>query len=413
MSNQGGSANGRRVGGNGHVAPLRITGGQLLGPNGFAPGELTTSGHHIESITMASDGMTGPTPLGATLIDATDLMVCPGFIDLQINGGFGYDLGTSPLSVWPLANKLPSYGVTSFLPTIVSSVEAVRSAGVRAVSRRPNDHRGAEPLGLHFEGPMLNPDHRGIHSERQLVQPSTDVIASWHRDNGVAMATVAPDLPAAAEVIRALRARGIVVAGGHTGATASQTDQAVKAGMTVVTHLFNAMSPMHHRDPGIVGYTLASSSLTATIIADGKHLDPLTVALAWRAKGPDHLVVVSDAVAALGMPPGTFDLGPLQVTSDGTTVYGKDGQLAGSALALDSAIRNLITFAGCNLAQAVRTVTANPARLLGRADIGVLRPGARADLVILDRSARVVATICGGQVSHIADGVLSRLPPPR
>ncbi|HEX8803306.1 MAG TPA: hypothetical protein VF743_03900, partial [Acidimicrobiales bacterium] len=258
------------------------------------------------------------------------------------------------------------------------------------------------------------PERRGAHPLKYVAAPDPAVVESEGWAGAVALATVAPELPGAIELIRALVAHGIVVSAGHSSATAAEARAAVDAGVSYVTHLFNAMAPLHHRDPGLAGVALADERLRAGAIADGLHLHPTTVALAARALG-GRLTLVTDAVAALSLPPGPVRLGDVEAeaTADGA-VRLPDGTLAGSALSLDRAVRNLVAFAGVDLGTAVGAATAAPAAVLGDAapggvpdagpdpgpDRGTLAPGAVADAVLLDADATVVATVIGGRVAH-------------
>jgi N-acetylglucosamine-6-phosphate deacetylase len=225
------------------------------------------------------------------------------------------------------------------------------------------------------------------------------LIDGWTRTRGVLLATLAPELPGAVETIAALAARGVIVSIGHTDCTAAEFAAGRAAGATYVTHLFNAMRPFSHRDPGPIGAALGDDTVVAGLICDGIHVDPVAVRMAWRALGPDRLNLVTDAVAVLGSEPGESRLGAVEVTVGDGGVRTADGVLAGSDLSLDRAVRNLVSFTGCSVPDAVTTVTATPARLLGLADRGRLAAGARADVTILDAGLAVVATIVGGEVA--------------
>jgi N-acetylglucosamine-6-phosphate deacetylase len=215
----------------------------------------------------------------------------------------------------------------------------------------------------------------------------------------VALVTLAPELPGALVLVAALVERGIAVSVGHTEATADQVRTALDAGAGYVTHLFNAMAPLHHREPGPAGVALTDDRVRAGIIADGIHVDPAMVALAARALGP-RLSLVTDAVAALGVPPGPVRIGDRWATARDDAVRLPDGTLAGSTLALDRAVRNLVAWTGAPLADAVAAVTTTPAAVLGVPDRGIVAPGAVGDLVLLDPGGEVVATVVAGRVLH-------------
>jgi N-acetylglucosamine-6-phosphate deacetylase len=321
------------------------------------------------------------------------MITAPGLIDLQVNGAHGIDITASPERLWEVAAVLPQYGVTSFLPTVITSSPEARSLALAtlAAGRPPGVPAGAVPLGLHFEGPMLAPSHKGAHPSQWLAAPSLVLIDGWSRSQGVAMVTMAPELPGAREVIASLVAAGVVVSIGHTSASAEEVEKAVAAGATCVTHLFNGMPSLHHRSPGVVGFALGGS-LTAGVLVDGHHLAPDVVRLAWRALGPAHFLSVSDTTAGLGLPPGPQRLGDQEVVVEGGAVRLADGTLAGSAVSIIDCLRELVRVTGCSVEDAIATATTTPARLLG-----VERSG---DQVILTSSLEVVATVVAGEVVY-------------
>ena len=255
----------------------------------------------------------------------------------------------------------------------------------------PDGWAGAVPLGLHLEGPFLSAPKRGAHPEALLRLPTIDAIEGWTRDAGVAVVTMAPDLPGALEVITALVERGVIVSLGHTPATADQAEAAIDAGARWVTHLFNAMAPLHHREPGLAGVALSDERLHVGLIPDGIHVHPTAVALAQRALGA-RLTLVTDAVSAMGLPS----------TSSEPGVRLADGTLAGSDLGMDQGVRNLVEFSGCSPAEAVHAASAAPAALLGHAARGALVPGGRADVLVLTPDLHLVSTYVGAELVHDA-----------
>ncbi len=323
----------------------------------------------------------------------------PGFLDLQVNGGAGVDVTSAPERIGELAADLVAQGVTAFLPTLVTAPASRRAAALSTWASIAVPAGAATPLGLHFEGPMISPVRLGAHPAEHVVAPSGSVIDGWSREAGVAMVTLAPERPGAEEVIGRLVERGVVVAVGHTDATEAECRRAVDAGATALTHLFNAMRPFGHRDPGPVGATLGGDGLVAGLICDGVHVDDAAVRMAWRALGPDRLNLVTDAVAARGGPPGTR-LGAVDVAGRGDgSVRTADGVLAGSLLTLDDALRRLVAVTGCSVPEAVATVTSTPAAVLGVTDRGALRVGAVGDVVVLDDALRVRVVVVGGEVA--------------
>jgi N-acetylglucosamine-6-phosphate deacetylase len=331
--------------------------------------------------------------------------VGPGFVDLQVNGAAGIDITNEPERLWEVAAALPRFGVTSFLPTVVSSPrDVVERALAILAAGPPAGRRGARALGLHLEGPFLSPRRAGAHDPRWLTAPSLTGIDGWQRDRGVALVTLAPELPGAVPVIRELSRRGVVVSLGHTEADADAARRAVFAGARAVTHLFNAMPSMHHRAPGLVGAVLGGLDVVAGLIADGVHLAPDALRVAWRALGPERRLLVSDGAAAMGAPAGGYLVGGTAIVSDGREVRTADGSLAGTAAGLDAGVRAAWSVTGCSRAEAVAAATATPARLLGRDDVGTLREGALGDVVLLGERMEVVATVVGGAVAYRRDG---------
>ena len=289
-----------------------------------------------------------------------------GLVDLQVNGAAGHDLTSDPDRLWDIAATLPEHGVAAFLPTVVTSDPRVPARALEVLATGPPaDWAGATPLGLHLEGPMLAPGRKGAHSAEWLRPPSVDVVDGWSREAGVAMVTLAPELPGALEVIELLVGRGVVVSVGHTEATAADVAAAVDAGATCVTHLGNAMPAMRPRDPGPVGAALGHDSLVAGVIVDGHHLAADFVRAAWSALGPERFLSVSDTTAALGIPDGSARLGDRDVVVADGTVRLPDGTLAGSAASLADCLRILMEQTGCSPGDAVATATTTPLRLLG------------------------------------------------
>jgi N-acetylglucosamine-6-phosphate deacetylase len=351
--------------------PVVVRGGLVAGHDGATRrADVVLAGGLVADVARDVD------TTGCRVVDAGGCIVSPGFVDLQCNGAGGIDLSEEPDRLWEVAALLPRWGVTSWQPTIVTSPPDVREAAMAAVGRRRDvgDVPVARPVGLHFEGPFLSPAHRGAHRPAYLTEPSLEVAAGWSRDAGVSMVTLAPELPGALDVVRALVARGVNVAAGHSGATFDEGLAAVAEGVSFVTHLFNAMASLHHRSPGLAGLALIEPRLRFGIIADGVHVDPTVVALAWRA-ARGRVVLVTDGVAPMGC-------------TDADAVRLADGTLAGATTTMDRAVRNLVAFTGCTLAEAAGA--ASPGSRLER--------DAPADVVVLDDGGEVVTTVVGGAV---------------
>lgn len=290
-------------------------------------------------------------------------------IDLQVNGAGGFDLTMEPEALWKVGTALSRFGVTAFLPTLVSPAWEIVDRGRDALrAGPPPGYDGAKPLGWHVEGPFLSPSRAGAHDPAALRSPSVEAVAGWSPESGIRMVTLAPELPGALDVVRSLVANGVVVSAGHSAATHDQADAGFDAGIRSVTHLFNAMAPLDHREPGLVGAALADDRVTVCLIPDGLHVHPTVVALVRRAVGPERLAIVSDAISALGVGPGLHQLAGREIEVDATSARLPDGVLAGSVLGLDEGVRNLAAFAGCSLDEARLAATRVPARLLGIAD---------------------------------------------
>ncbi len=315
---------------------------------------------------------------------------------MQVNGGFGVDVDDRVESFEVLARRLPESGVTSYLPTLISSHEATYPRVFDAF-KRGGSATGARALGMHLEGPFLSPARKGAHPIAAIEGATDELFEAIADPRIVALMTLAPERNGAAARIRILRERGILVSFGHTDATVEQFTAGVDAGARMATHLFNAMSPFGHRAPGVIGAVLVEDRVTAGLIVDGVHSHPSAIQLAVRAKGIDRIVLVTDMMAAAGMPPGVYALGGQSVTTDGISARLPDGTLAGAILLMNEAIRNTVRWAEIGIADALRMATEVPARLLNRDDIGAIRVGARADLALIDADLNVVRTIVGGE----------------
>lgn len=383
------------------AAPVRIRDVRLVGREDEGTFVIDLADGRIAALEPTTATLTPDPP---SLLPAAGLLAAPGLIDLQINGAAGHDLTDDPSSIWLVGASLPRYGVTAFLPTIVTSTrETVEAARTALLAGPPAGYAGALPLGLHVEGPFLSPDRAGAHDSRLIRDPDVGFVDGWDPAGGVRLVTLAPERPGALPLIEELVGRGVIVAIGHTSASADQARAAFDAGVTAVTHLFNAMPGLDHRRPGPVGVGLADPRVTVGLIPDGLHVDPLVVDLVWRLAGPGRVAVVTDAIAALGMPPGRYPLGTVEVLVDDSGARLPDGRLAGSVLSLDRAVRNLRAFTGASIAEAVASVTTTPARLLGvTATHGLLRPGASADVTLMSPDLEVVATFVRGRLAHRA-----------
>jgi N-acetylglucosamine-6-phosphate deacetylase len=353
-------------------------------------------------------------PRNATVVNFTDdlgdAILVPGFVDIHMHGGAGLDVMQAGTADLPHLHKfLASHGVAGYFPTTVAApldqtcaaLERIADA-IDASQETSVSSRGAiqaQPLGIHLEGPFLSHKRRGVHPPEYLVEPTLGIFERlWQAARGhVRMMTIAPELPGALEVIAEAARRNVCVSIGHSDATLDAARAGVRAGARHATHTFNAMRPLDHRDPGILGEVLVDRHLSADIIADGIHLAPEVVQLFLQAKGLERSVLITDATAAAGMPDGTYQLGPIQVeVKDGKCTM--DGKLAGSVLTMDRAVRNVTHFAGWTLQAAVRAASMNATLAVGLARHGQLVQGAEANVVVLSPSGEVLKTIvraCG------------------
>jgi N-acetylglucosamine-6-phosphate deacetylase len=347
-------------------------------------------------------------PVAAALVDFGDATLAPGFLDIHMHGGAGLDLMRATPSELPRLGKfLATHGVTGYFATTVAApLDATCAALGRladAIEAAASSNNGgavqARPLGIHLEGPFLSHKRRGVHPPENLVTPTVEIFERlWQAARGqVKMLTIAPEIPGAMEVIAEAAKRKVCVSIGHSDAEMPVAKDAVKAGARHATHTFNAMRPLDHREPGVIGEVLSDDQLTADIIVDGIHVAPEVVKLFLRAKGHERAVLITDAISATGMPDGRYQLGPIEVdVKDGKCTSG--GSLAGSVLTMDRAVRNVTQFSDWGLRDAVRAATLNPARAGGLSDHhGILAPGADADFTVLSPTGEVRKTIVRGR----------------
>ncbi len=347
-------------------------------------------------------------PDNTSLIDFGQAVLAPGFVDIHMHGGAGLDVMRASASELPrLGRFLATHGVTGYFPTTVAApLDATCAAlgrladAIEAADRATDgDSVQARPLGIHLEGPFLSHKRRGVHPPENLVIPTVEIFDRfWQAARGhVRMLTIAPEIPGAMEVNAAAAQRNVCVSIGHSDAEMPVALDAVRAGARHATHTFNAMRPLDHRDPGIIGEVLTDSRLSADIIADGIHVAPAVVKLFLEAKGHDRAVLITDAISATGMPDGRYELGPIQVdVKDGRCTA--NGSLAGSVLTMDRAVRNVTEFSNWSLRDAVRAATLNPAQAVGFArHHGVLARGAFADFNVLNSAGEVLKTVTRGR----------------
>jgi N-acetylglucosamine-6-phosphate deacetylase len=349
-------------------------------------------------------------PLKGRVVDFGDAILAPGLIDIHIHGGGGHDvMEGSDDSLAAIERMMARHGVTSYCPTTVTapldktlrSLEVLGKAVVRAASDGHSDSPRARPVGIHLEGPFLSQARRGVHPPLYLQPPSMEMFNQmWDAAGGnIRVLTIAPELEGALELIRDASRRGVCVSIGHSNATLAQAQAGIQAGARHATHSFNAMRRLTHRDPGLLGAILTDHAITADIIVDGLHVEPVVVDLFIRAKGLDGAVLITDSISATGMPDGTYHVGSFEVHVQGSRCE-SFGKLAGSVLTLDRAIQNVMEFAQHSFQDGLRMATVNPARVVGVAHRkGVLQAGADADIGVFSPHGDVMQTIVGGVVN--------------
>ncbi|CAL8310410.1 unnamed protein product [Arctogadus glacialis] len=344
-------------------------------------------------------------------LDCGGAILAPGFIDVQLNGGYGVDFSTPSedpgAGVAFVAKKILEHGVTSFCPTLVTSPPSVYHKVLPEVKVQSGGVHGAGVLGVHLEGPFISLEKKGAHPEQFLrtfggsggVRPLLEVYGGL--DN-VSMVTLAPELAGSQSVVEELSQRGITVSLGHSVANLSQAEEAVRQGASFITHLFNAMLPFHHRDPGIVGLLTsdripAGRSVFYGMIADGIHTNPAALRIAHRAH-PAGLVLVTDAIMAMGLPPGRHTLGQQVIEIQGLHAYvAGTTTLSGSIATMDMCVRHFQQASGCSVPEALEAASLHPAQLLGIShQKGSLEYGCDADLVLMDDQMVLEATFISG-----------------
>jgi len=369
-------------------------------------GRLVLEGGLTAGALVVRDGRIAEVIVGAThdlpRVVHEAAIVAPGFIDLQLNGGYGVEVGETAEAIRHLASELPATGVTAFLPTLVSSAVEVYPRALEAfVASR--GAAGSRPVGLHLEGPFLSLRRAGAHRLHAIESASSDVYEPFLDADAVRLVTLAPEAEGGLDRIRRLNARGVAVSLGHTDATFEEFERGVDSGAVMATHLYSAMSPFGHRAPGAVGAALVDERVTVGIIADGVHCHQASVLLAVRAKGTDRVVLVTDAVAGAGMEPGVYKLDGRDILVDETVSRFPDGNLAGSVLTLDQAVRNVVEWGVVEVAEACRMASEVPARVAGLRNKGRLAAGLDADLVLLDDRLEVLGTFREGRCVYLRD----------
>jgi len=365
---------------------------------------ITLDDCRIASISSRSESAL---PADAHVLDFPGATLAPAFFDIHIHGAAGHDvMEATPETLRVMGQFLASRGTANFLATTVTAPldATLRSLeGLAKLIAKPPENETARALGIHLEGPFLSHSKRGVHPPEYLLEPSISTFDQLYdaARGHVRLMTLAPELPGAVELAAHATKRGVRVSVGHSNATSAETYAAIAAGATSATHTFNAMRPLDHREPGILGTVLTDDAVYAELICDGIHSTPEMAKIWWRAKGPGRAILVTDAMSATGMPDGEYQLGGFAVNvANGRAT--REGVLAGSVLTLDRALANCMQFTGATVGQSLRLLTANPSALIGVEDqAGSVAIGRAANLVAVSSTGKLIETILNGKpVSH-------------
>jgi N-acetylglucosamine-6-phosphate deacetylase len=384
-----------------------LAGGDIVLPDRI----LTNASLVIDRGRIAAIETTRSLPPGASIVDVRDAFVVPGFIDVHVHGIEGYDTLDGGDAIASIAARLPRYGVTAFCPTTV----ACDPAGLRAVldqvgrARTGRPHGSARVLPAHLESNFINPDYNGAQPRACLRLPNDgrgegqftgrDILATIESGRAdIGIITIAPELPGALDLVPALVRAGHRVSLGHSGADFEQAVAAIDAGARHATHLFNRMTPLTHRAPGLVGAVLSHDEVHAELICDGFHVHPAMCRVAIAAKGVQGVMAITDGTGGSGLAPGsTARLGGRSIRVSDRAAVLDDGTLAGSTLTMDRAFRNIVTMFHASIAEAAIMCSTTPARAMGLTGFGVIAEGHAADIVVLDRAFRVAKTFIDGE----------------
>jgi len=360
----------------------------------FSNWVLVVEDDHIFSLTREVEGI--------QVENLDDCFIVPGFVDVHTHGAVGHDvMDCNPEGIVKMAEFLASHGVTSFLPTTTTlDIETTLKAISAVEIAKSLNKNGAKIIGIHLEGPFINPKHKGAQNEKYIIEPTREILEKLTSSSLIRLVTIAPEVSGAIPAIKFFRDRSIYVSLGHSDATYEDTLKAIMAGANQITHMFNGMRAFHHREPGIIGAGLIEDSLKCQIIADGIHSHFSAIRLVYRTKGYKNIILISDSMSATGLSDGEYELGGLNVTVRSGAPRLPDGRLAGSTLTLDVAIKNVVNKALIPLPFAIEMASRVPAESIGEATLGSFSYGNKADIVVLDRDFNVVRTYIDGRLVY-------------
>ncbi|WP_346726706.1 N-acetylglucosamine-6-phosphate deacetylase [Bacillus suaedaesalsae] len=346
------------------------------------------------------------------ILDFEDILVppkcklLPGMIDIHIHGVAGADtMDASFEAIHTMATSLPKEGTTSFLTTTITQSPAAIENALKNISSyiENQDDRKAEVLGVHLEGPFISAKRAGAQPIEYIQNPNLHTFQNWQRlsNNNIKLVTLAPEINGAIEFTQYLVNHGVIVSLGHSDANYEEVNKAIQAGASHVTHLFNAMSGIHHREPGLTGSALLQDALFIEIIADGKHVHPEMIRLAYMNKTKDKIILITDSIRAKGLKPGLFDLGGQTVAVDETKATLQDGTLAGSILSMEKAVQNFQKYTDCSIRDIIQMTSTNPAKQLNIYNRkGSIAKGKDADVIVMNQNLEVLMTFCRGHLAY-------------
>ena len=342
---------------------------------------------------------------GAEVIEGKDKYIVSGYIDIHVHGGGGSDVMDGDYeAINQIAIAHSHFGTTSFLPTTMTMSKDKIIRSLRSICEAvKKGTAGAEILGIHMEGPYINPEKKGAQKEDDIKKISIEEFLEFNQASGnlIRLVTIAPEMPGAIGLIKYLYKQGIIASVGHSNATYVQTQAGIQVGLSHVTHIFNAMRGLRHREPGVVGAALTSPELTVEVIADGIHIHPIVLKILTKIKEGEKVVLITDAMRAAGLKEGTYDLGGQEVIVAKGQARLKDETLAGSVLTMDKAVKNMVSKVGISLPKAIQMASFNPAKSIGIDNKkGSLEPGKDADIVILNKKLEVELTMVAGKVVY-------------
>ncbi|MEM6283403.1 MAG: N-acetylglucosamine-6-phosphate deacetylase [Chloroflexota bacterium] len=342
-------------------------------------------------------------PADATVIDADDMVLLPGFVDIHVHGGSGVDaMDATPDATAQMAEFYARHGVTSFLTTTwTDSAGKITAALENAAECVGGFENGATLRGVHLEGPYLNPKRSGAQNTKYVRRADRAEATAWLDMGVIRLLSLAPEYEENHWLIRECVERGVTVSAAHTDASYEEIAQAISLGLTNTTHTFNAMTGLHHRRPGVAGAAMAIPSLVCELIADNIHVHPAVMRLLWNAKNYQNIALITDSIRAAGMPDGDYQVDERTLYVRNGVAQLEDGTLAGSTLTMDAALRNFMAATGSPLDMVYEASSTTPAEAIGLGDVtGSIAPGKDADLVLLDSDLRVQMTVAQGRVVY-------------